>query len=100
MSGTLTATASGIGVICEETIDIFRDNNCPQSINIVHVEQCADFMVSLTHTHQVDNVNWYYSIGPHSHVYFGSSTNTNGNGSINTPFYLNGSWDDYSVYLC
>lgn len=75
------------------------NNNCPQSINIVHIEQCADFMVSLTNTHQVDNVNWYYSIGPHSHVYFGASTNPNGNGSINTPFYLNGSWDDYILFI-
>ena len=103
VSGSLTATGTEDGRTCTETIEIFRDNQCPtpSNINIIQIEQCADFQINLTNANEITNVNWYYSIGPYSHVYFGSSTNPNGNYNINIPFHLNNSrnWDDYILYI-
>lgn len=76
--------------------------SCPQQscLNIFEVEPCLDFQAVLGCANDVVSVDWEYSIGPYSHVSFGTTTNPNGNYSMTRPLYLpTGSWDNYYLWV-
>ena len=76
--------------------------SCPQQscLNVFEVEPCLDFQAVLGCANDVASVDWEYSIGPYSHVSFGTTTNPNGNYSMTKPLYLpSGSWDNYYLWV-
>jgi len=75
---------------------------CPTTscLSIFEVDVCTDFQAVLNCANGVASVQWEYSIGPYSHVSFGSSSNSGGNYSITKPLYLpSGSWDNFYLWI-
>lgn len=102
-SGSIKAHGTNGTVECSDTISFRQPTiSCPQQscLGISHVEGCIDFLAYLHCANDVSSVDWEYSIGPYSHVSFGSTNNPNGNYSIPQALYLPvGNWNNYVLWI-